>query len=245
MKKPCSRFNRPCRIKHDLTTGHIYTVNISPRDSVGNPGPKYETTWRLEPLLICVAKRENVHRWLAVMTKSTVYTADVHTNVTPRPLQSVDSTLTLSHYFDVFRNNRVAISMRKRINNIVSCTHRQYVFFSFCCGLLLVRLVSLGCQLSQQLVITWWPWRWRLECTAAYSNLFQFLHTQISLNDGYNETKDLTLRNASQAPRQVQKTATSVMRNCLVQCATTGSENPLLKSSTRLHVRFMSLVWTL
>lgn len=48
------------------------------------------------------------------MTKSTVYTADVHTNVTPRPLQSVDSTLTLSHYFDVFRNNRVAISMRKK-----------------------------------------------------------------------------------------------------------------------------------
>lgn len=30
------------------------------------------------------------------------------------------------------------------------------------------------------------------------------------------------------------------MRNCLVQCATTGSENPLLKSSTRFHVQFMN-----
>lgn len=48
------------------------------------------------------------------MTKSTVYTADVHVKVTLRHLQLVDSTLTLSHYFDVFRNNHVAQHEREK-----------------------------------------------------------------------------------------------------------------------------------
>lgn len=65
------------------------------------------------------------------MTKSTVYTADVHIKVTLRHLQLVDSTLTLSHYFDVFCNNHVAQHERrkKKKKHFIMHTHIYIVFF--------------------------------------------------------------------------------------------------------------------
>lgn len=65
------------------------------------------------------------------MTKSTVYTADVHIKLTLRHLQLVDSTLTLSHYFDVFRNNHVAQHERRKKKTFYHAHTHIYIYIVF------------------------------------------------------------------------------------------------------------------